>query len=667
MTSLVRRPRTWLGLATVAGGSYYVYRNRMKREGSKKKVLVIPFHRLELKEAAANVWKSHHMPTDELVRLLHEAASDPEIVALYGIFGHGGSLHQSAGWADLEEIRQALRVVKESHRRHAPANVHHGVQVIPPVPRKPLYAYADSFVSLGDPANQEYYLASVFSQLHLQARGEWNVRGVLSEQFFFRGLMEQYGVGVHVFKHGAWKNAPNMFTHYRMNRAHRENVTNLVQELDQNACQDMERDRKQSSWTPGMWKQLHESAALPAAAAWKLGLVDFVPRRDPLPDLLLANQSPEHKERLKKEWALNETDWDHFPAEARIDLKDYAQNKRREWRRQERTAWFDQKLTEYPRLAAVFETLGHSRAVANSNKVALVKISGGIMDSTANKVVQKLRRIREDETVKALVVRVSSRGGAITPCETIAQELKALNIPVIYSFGNVSASGGYYIAAGADRIFASDKTLTGSIGVFLMRLDLTGLAAKYGIHVQQVAASNMAAALSPFHPMTRKMKQAVVESVDRSYDHFKGVVGTGRALLPEHVDALAEGRVWTGRQGLRNGLIDEIGGLDRALAYAQRKYAGEDAAVVDYSKRSFFERLQEYGEEGGGMQEFARAVFGSSVDGRGSIETSLLALLSKPEGSSGVYMAVDESDALQCMLGSDSSPSALEQLRQSSF
>jgi protease-4 len=196
-----------------------------KSSDSEKKVLVIPFHRLQLVERKQSDWKSQlskldssnhddkviQMELREIVDLIHHAAMDPNVTALYGIFGHGSKLAEQ-GWADLEEVRNALRVFRESHRRHPEPNLSHQVQVIPYNSSKPLYAYADSFASLADPGNKEYYLASIFTHIHMQKQGELNLLGLMSQQVFVRGLLEKYNIGVNVFKHGQYKNAPNMFT-----------------------------------------------------------------------------------------------------------------------------------------------------------------------------------------------------------------------------------------------------------------------------------------------------------------------------------------------------------------------------------------------------------------------------------------------------------------------
>jgi protease-4 len=161
--------------------------------------------------------------------------------------------------------------------------------------------------------------------------------------------------------------------------------------------------------------------------------------------------------------------------------------------------------------------------------------------------------------------------------------------------GNVAASGGYYVAVDCDRIFALPNTVTGSIGVFGVKLDLTDFASRYGVQVDTVVSGGgpHTFTYSPFHPLTKPMKENFARNVDRYYDRFKAIVANGRGLSLEQVEDLAQGRVWTGEQAKKIGLVDELGGLDRALAYAKRKYAGGDDALVEVwpKCKSMWDRL----------------------------------------------------------------------------
>lgn len=583
---------------------------------SKKKVLVIPFNRLRLVEqkkrdfstALQNIdrkdseTKIEEMELKELVDLIHHAAGDPDISALYGIFGHGSVL-MSSGWADLEEVRNALRVFRESHRRHAEPNLGHEELLIPRVDSKPMYAYTDTFASFGDPGNKDYYLASVFTHIHMQRTGELNLFGLTSQQVFLRGLLEKYGINAHVFKHGKYKNAPNALTEWGFNKPHKENVTNILEDTNADICEDIQATRSKAlltNWLRGggdIWQNIQNAGTFPAHTAFKSGLVDYIPRRSPLFDLMEANLKDGAKEEYKAKWESQETDFDRFSALAKIELKEYAKKLAKKKKAEDRMKSWHDLAEKRPEIRSVLSALGVVPADSNvkpKETVAVLHIKGGIADGTASTTLKALEKIRKDKNTKCLVVRVTSPGGTIQACETISQELKAMKIPVVFSFGNVSASGGYYIASSADRIFASKKTVTGSIGVFGIRPDFTDFVARYGITVEHVSASEFSNSLSPFHPMTRKMKENFAQSIDRYYKQFKGVVADGRGLTLENVEDLGQGRVWTGTQAKANGLVDEIGGLYRALAYAKREYTSGDATVVVYPKKqSMLERLVE--------------------------------------------------------------------------
>ena len=260
-------------------------------------------------------------------------------------------------------------------------------------------------------------------------------------------------------------------------------------------------------------------------------------------------------------------------------------------------------------------------------------------------------------------------------CENVLQELKRLEVPVVVSFGNVSASGGYYISSAAERIFCSKKTITGSVGVFGIRLDLTGLAKQYGINVEHIPSSELSASYSPFAPMGNKMKENFATQVDRWYAQFKNVVAEGRNLTEAQVEAIAQGRVWTGDQAKTIGLVDELGGLDRAIAFARRSYteSGDEADIVVWpKKKTLVERLAEAREKSSTAEVVACIMSEwltgmevpfevSSVDNApGSVTSIINWILQSPSGVpsnvSGVVMTVDENAAVRCLLENAQQP-----------
>lgn len=530
-----------------------------------------------------------------------------------------------------------ISVFRESHRRHAEPNLDHQVQVIPRIESKPLYCYAPTMM---EPSNKEYYLASIFTHIHLQRQGELALFGLVSPQFFLRDFLHKYGVQLHVFKHGEYKNAPNMFTESSFTRHHRENVTELLQAINTQQCEEITRARSQAlltSWLhknkkrSDLWKRIQESGIFPAQTAWNTGLIDFLPWKDPLPDLLACNNTTDEtkKEEIKKKWGHHETDFDRFKAEKTVSIQTYVEKiKKEEQKAARRHQWnaFVQKL-EW-----LHPILGHQNNYQPPDTIALLYASGGITDSRS--LVHCIRQIKKDETVKCIVLRVNSPGGSVTACESIRRELDGL--PLVVSFGNVAASGGYYVATHASRIFAQHKTITGSIGVFAIRPDLTQLAHQYKVNVEHVVSSELAATFSPFHPLTRKMKQEIGTLVDRMYGQFKELVSEGRKLPLAQVESLAKGRVWTGEQAKTNGLVDELGGLSRALDYARRSFCqSTDVHVVEWPRpKAWYEQFLNEKEEKGGLNELSVVEYLAQLTG----------------GTSNLLLTVDENAAIRCLL-----------------
>lgn len=302
-------------------------------------------------------------------------------------------------------------------------------------------------------------------------------------------------------------------------------------------------------------------------------------------------------------------------------------------------------------------------------RIAILRIGGPITDATARKTEKALRKLKQNKDVKVVVLRVDSPGGAITACETIFQELQDLPQKVVVSFGNVSASGGYYISANAERIFASPTTITGSIGVVMMRVDLRGLAKQYGITFDSVSTSEMSGSFDPFYPINHRMKDNFSNFADRAYMHFKELVGTGREMDMDMVETVAQGRVWTGEQAKQIGLVDELGGLDRAIAFAQRNYtASGEASVVSWPpKPSLFDFLANRdGDDELEDVEVPSAfhfLFASAKEMIGLYDappTGDVSMVEEkprfPLALSGMMLTVDENCAIRCLLQENDIP-----------
>eukprot|EP00547_Thalassionema_nitzschioides_P005287 CAMPEP_0194218784 /NCGR_PEP_ID=MMETSP0156-20130528/24521_1 /TAXON_ID=33649 /ORGANISM="Thalassionema nitzschioides, Strain L26-B" /LENGTH=681 /DNA_ID=CAMNT_0038948251 /DNA_START=150 /DNA_END=2195 /DNA_ORIENTATION=- len=576
-----------------------------------KKVLVVPFHRIQLREKKKRSfdfdrsWFSSEddrmvqVEVQEMVKVIHAAAQDPNIVALYGNFGEGG--FRTGGWAHVEEIRNAMKVFRESHRIHLNPNLSHDKVILRRSngSPKPSFAYADTFSTPNDKGNKDYLVACAFSHVHMQKNGELQLFGISASNPFFRSFMEKYGIKAHVFKHGKYKNAPNIFTETQYTREHRQNTQNLVDQLDENERDIIVNDRNFRGFDPMVWKMIRKHGTFTGLQSKKLGLVDHLPPLDPLENLLKANKDDETKTFMKEKWG-NETDIDKFQAVKKISFADYKSILAKREKLELRNWKINSKLKKLADRSSAFESLlavlGFPAPIYNirqeefceakqeEEKIAIIHVEGSINDAVARKTVASLRKIKDDPKVKAVVLRIETPGGSVVSSETILQECKDLPQPIVCSMANVCASGGYYIATGCNRIFALPTTITGSIGVFAVKFDFTGLAKKYGISVDHITSGPHAATYNPFHPLNKLVKMNLSQNVDRTYEHFKSLVAESRGLEMNEVESLAQGRVWTGREAKENGLVDELGGLERAIDFAQRNYTKGEAEVERWPK-----------------------------------------------------------------------------------
>jgi signal peptide peptidase SppA len=305
-----------------------------------------------------------------------------------------------------------------------------------------------------------------------------------------------------------------------------------------------------------------------------------------------------------------ETDFDHFSADSKISISEYARQRKLE-RSKESKMWAEyRQISESTGLMrSIYALLGYkapyynvsrdkysaSNVMGVKEKIAVIKINGAITETTARKAEKALRSVKNQKDVKCVVLRVDSPGGSINACETIYQRIQDLPQKVVVSFGNVSASGGYYISANAERIFASPTTITGSIGVFMLRVDIRGLAMRYGITFDSIPTSPLSGSFDPCFPITTTMEDNFAISSDRAYHRFKSLVSNGRGMDMDAVEAVAKGRVWTGEQAKEFGLVDELGGLQRAVAYAQRECTSTGhAEVVQWPpKKSIWQMLMQ--------------------------------------------------------------------------
>lgn len=416
---------------------------------------------------------------------------------------------------------------------------------------KPAYAYLETV------ENREYYLASACDKVYALPTALFVLTGLATEVTFFRGGFDKLGVEAEFVGIGKYKNAPNQFTETGFTEPHREQMEALLDSLDTDFVNGIAEGRGKSAAQVRAWI---DAGPYDARDAQRLGLVDELLYEDEL------------EERLG--------------ATTRLTPGAYVRGGR----------GFAGLSFGRPKLAVVY-ALGDI-VDGRSSSGAFGGESAG-----SQTIAAALRRARDSSDVRAVVLRVDSPGGSGTASDAIWRELRLTRDvkPVVVSMGDYAASGGYYIAMAGDHIVAEPGTITGSIGVFAGKFSLRGLYDKLGISKESVTRGRRAGLFSDYRPWTPDEREQVHGLMASFYQDFITRVAQHRNKTVDEVHAIAQGRVWTGREALRVGLVDELGGLDRALAVAKQRAglaAGQDVDVLVLpERRSFFELLMERQEE----------------------------------------------------------------------
>ena len=388
-----------------------------------------------------------------------------------------------------------------------------------------VYSYSNSY------SQGEYYLNSVANQVYLNPMGELDFKGLSAEILYLKELQEKAGVKMEVIRHGKFKSAVEPYLAQEMSTENREQMTVLLNSVWSTIVADISESRKLSV------AQLDAIANSLGARTPELAiankLIDKIAYEDEYHDAIRAKLKLDKKEKYD---IVNITD---YAQKAASTVEDYSKED----------------------IIAVIYAQG--------------EIAGGEGDVNIigeGSINRSLKEAREDDDVKAIVLRVNSPGGSALTSELIWREIEITKKvkPVVVSMGNYAASGGYYIAANADRIFAEPNTITGSIGVFGMLPNMSQLSKNIGINAEQVKTHENASGYSIFEPIDENFKGFVLESIEKIYATFLKRVADGRKMTTEQVDLIAQGRVWTGIDAHKLGLVDEIGGLDAAIKYAAK-------------------------------------------------------------------------------------------------
>lgn len=392
-------------------------------------------------------------------------------------------------------------------------------------------------------SQKEYYLNSVADQVYLNPVGEVDFKGLHSELLFFKNFQDQTGLKMEVIRHGKYKSAVEPFLNQEMSPENREQISTLLNSIWNSLVQDIAKSRTISV------------AQLNAVANDLLARTPQMALQQKLVDKLAYED--EYHAMLKSKLKVDKNEEYKFVA-----LTDYA----------DKNSINVDDLTKDDIVAVIY---------------AQGEINGGEGDFNyigEKSINRSLKEAREDEDVKAIVLRVDSPGGSALVSELIWREIELTKKvkPIVVSMGNLAASGGYYISCNANTIFAEPTTITGSIGVFGMLPNAHGFISKYGINAEQVDTHKNAAGYSPFEPVSENYRMVAQEGVEQVYTTFLSRVAQGRKLTVNQVDAIAQGRIWTGTDALKIGLVDKLGNLDAAIKHAASLGKSKEYRVETY-------------------------------------------------------------------------------------
>lgn len=454
----------------------------------------------------------------EQLEAIRAAAGDERIAALV----IETDRLQGAGLSKLSELREAIAAFKASG--------------------KPVLARGDHY----DQA--QYYLATVADEVHLAPDGFVLIRGLARYGMYFKDALDRLGIKVRVFRVGEYKSFAEPFTRNDMSEEDRASSRDLLEGLWTQLRDAVASSRKLTpdavdAYVNGYRDVLAAASGDAAQAALDARLVDRLSTRDQWRALLM--------ERVGRDSA----------------GKDFRQIE----------------------ADAYLEAVRRARP-AVSDRIAVIVAQGTIIDGeepagvvAGDTYARLIREAREDDAVKAVLLRIDSPGGSAFASELIRRELeltRQAGKPVVASMSSVAASGGYWIAAGADEIWAAPATLTGSIGIFALFPEIDEPLKRLGISVDGVATSPLAASFDPRRPLDPAAAEAMQLGIEHGYRRFLDTVAKSRRMSVADVDKVARGRVWTGQAAAGLGLVDQVGGLDAALAATARRAGLSDYEVV---------------------------------------------------------------------------------------
>ena len=412
-----------------------------------------------------------------------------------------------------------------------------------------VYAYGNNV------SQASYYLGSVADQYFLNPVGGIELKGLSSEVIFLKEFAEKYGININVIRHGNFKAAVEPFLRNEMSPENKEQMTALLNDTWGEISSKIIQSRKLD---PTEFKTVVDSlyATIPDLSL-KHKLADKLVQKSEYDEIIKNKLNVGKDEKLNK-----------------VSIRNYA---------------FSQVDTK-----------------TNDNKIAVLYASGTIYngnkysDIHSERYIQYIKNLAQDDNIKAVVLRVNSPGGSANASDEILYELQQLKQkkPLIISFGDYAASGGYYISMAGDRIFAQNNTITGSIGVFGVIPDAKNLANRNGIYSDVVSTNANSNMISPFSGLSSGTLAIAQRSVVNTYNRFVHFVSKNRNKTAEEVDAVGSGRVWSGKRAKEIGLVDEIGSLNDAV-----KYAANKANIAEYEAVSYPEKVDKFEQIMGSLRQ----------------------------------------------------------------
>lgn len=387
-----------------------------------------------------------------------------------------------------------------------------------------------------------YYLATVADKIYLNPEGMIDFRGLSSEIMFFKGALEKLDIEAQIIKVGTYKSAVEPFILDKMSEPNKQQVTSFLGSMYDHILSEISKSRKISK--ESLFSMADSAKIRDPKDALSFKMVDGLKYKDEVLDELKKLTKTDQKKDIKS-----------------VSLEEYTANE-------------------------------EAKEESSKNRIAIIYANGEIMsgegdDETigSERISRAIRKARSDDKVKAIVLRINSPGGSALASDVIWREtvLAKKSKPVIVSMGDLAASGGYYIACAADSIFAQPNTITGSIGVFGIIPNMQKFFNnKLGITFDGVKTGQFADLGSISRPLTDGEKMIIQLEVNKTYDTFTKKVADGRKKSQTYINSIGQGRVWSGTEALKIGLVDRLGSIDDAIASAAKKAKIKDFKIVDY-------------------------------------------------------------------------------------